>query len=83
MPFVTDLWESSVPKEADFHSSFLFLGIQEYPIFLDLLHPGTGQSKNPLRRTHTPHQGDWSKPLHRSQVLGGVMCSKDPDTAFD
>lgn len=29
MPFVIDLWESSVLKETDFHSSILFLGVQE------------------------------------------------------
>lgn len=54
MPFVADLWDSSIPKEADFHSSILFLGVQEYPILWGLLHPGTERSRNPLRRTHTP-----------------------------
>ena len=36
MPFVADIWESRVPKEADFHPSILFLGVQEYPILWDL-----------------------------------------------
>lgn len=83
MPFVVDLRESIVPKKADFHSSTLFLRVQEYPILWDLLHPGTGQSRNPLR-THTPPPpANWSKPLPRSQVWGGVMCRKGPDTAFN
>lgn len=44
MPFVIDLWKSSVLKETDFHSSILFWGVQEYPILWDLLHPGTEHS---------------------------------------
>lgn len=54
MPFVADLWESNVPKGAGFHRSILGASVQEYPILWGLSHPGTQQSRNPLRGTHTP-----------------------------
>lgn len=65
-------------RHTSIHPTILFLRVQEYPIIWHLLHPGTDQSRNLLRRTHTPPQADWSK-----TQAWVVMGRKGPDIAFN